>query len=1324
MKWINSILQRLGAPARLNRKSRRVLAQRLSLTCLEDRVTPSTVTWTGGGGDSNWTTAANWGGMVPTAGDDLVFADLSAPVTTVNDFAGGTSFSSITVQGANYTIVGNGIDLSGDVSTTYTSGFSAFLLDTVLGGGDVVVASGGALDFGGAISGVAGLTVSGGGTLLLSGSGSNTYTGTTLLTEGTLGLNKTGATAVAGDLTVGDGDGGELVQLLAANQIADGATVAVGEGAVFELNGMSEAVDALVMQGSTVSIGTGGTLTLSSSISSFDAGNDTTALIQGGTLDLNGSAAFSMVVNDDPSNSTEMRITSVIANGGITKSGTGTLALAGANTYAGATAVNAGVIQAESNAALGTTAAGTTVVSVASVFFSGSNLTIAEGFAVSGDGYLSGGVLAVLNGAATITGNVNLVLGSRIGARAGATLTITGVIGDGGGVSDLVVSQTGDGRTVLSGANTFDGNVVVLGGFLRAASASALGAPGTAATIDVGYGATLELSGGITVPVTKTLDISGVPVPAFSKIMSVAGANTILGDIGITGINNVAFDVAAGTTLTLPGAISGSWDFDKNGPGTLVLTGTSTHTGTVNAYGGELIVNGSLATSQLAIVESTLSGSGTLPAVSTGSGTIAPGGPLGIISTGGLTLDSGATVSVDLNGTAVGTQYDQVSVTGSVSLDGTLSVTLGFTPALGSTFTIIANDGTDAVTGTFIDLAEGAVFSVSGQAFRISYAGGTGNDVTLTALESPTATVTSSVNPAVFGQPVTFSVTVAGSGATPTGNVTLVIDGSTVETVALIGGTATFTAISSLSAAAHTVDVNYAGAGIYDTSSGNLSGGQIVSQASTTLTVVSSDPTTAFGEAVTFTATITPVAPGAGAPTGSVSFFDGATLLGAGTLSAGVATLTTSTLSGGSHTVTAVYGGDTNYAGSTSAPATQVVAAGGTTTALTTSDSETDFRDAITFTATVSSASGAPTGTVTFSVDGTVLATVSVNGSGVATFSTAALASGTHTITARFTPVGGNFLASVGTVTQTVRPTPGNDVNADGRADIIVGTANTSSHIKIFSSADGSLIRSFLAFDGFQGGVASAGGDTNGDGFTDVIAGTSATGSHVKAFDGATGSLQRSFIAFQGFQGGVDVASGDVDGDGFDDVIVGTRTGGSHVKVFSGADGSEIGSFIAFQGSRGGIDVASGDVDGDGFDDVIVGSRTGGSHVKIFSGRDGSLLQSYFAFPGYLGGVTVAAGDLNGDGRVDVVVGAATGSSHVKVFSGLDQSELRSFLALPGFTGDLTVAVADVNGDGVLDIVAGSRTGTSSVTSVDGTSMDATGSFLAFGGFLGGVEVG
>ncbi|MFE2750354.1 Ig-like domain-containing protein, partial [Streptomyces scopuliridis] len=88
-------------------------------------------------------------------------------------------------------------------------------------------------------------------------------------------------------------------------------------------------------------------------------------------------------------------------------------------------------------------------------------------------------------------------------------------------------------------------------------------------------------------------------------------------------------------------------------------------------------------------------------------------------------------------------------------------------------------------------------------------------------------------------------------------------------------------------------------------------------------------------EAKTLTATVAAVPPGAGTPTGTVDFFDGATLLGTGTLSGGVATFTTSALSVGSHLLTAVYSGDTNFTGSTSPVDTQTVNQAATTTALT-----------------------------------------------------------------------------------------------------------------------------------------------------------------------------------------------------------------------------------------------------------------------------------------------------------------------------------------------------------------------------------------------------
>jgi len=77
---------------------------------------------------------------------------------------------------------------------------------------------------------------------------------------------------------------------------------------------------------------------------------------------------------------------------------------------------------------------------------------------------------------------------------------------------------------------------------------------------------------------------------------------------------------------------------------------------------------------------------------------------------------------------------------------------------------------------------------------------------------------------------------------------------------------------------------------------------------------------------VTFTVTVNAVAPGSGTPTGTVTFKDGATTLGVASLNGiGQATSTTTSLSVGSHNITAIYGGDTNFTGSTSSTYTQTV---------------------------------------------------------------------------------------------------------------------------------------------------------------------------------------------------------------------------------------------------------------------------------------------------------------------------------------------------------------------------------------------------------------
>jgi uncharacterized repeat protein (TIGR01451 family) len=122
---------------------------------------------------------------------------------------------------------------------------------------------------------------------------------------------------------------------------------------------------------------------------------------------------------------------------------------------------------------------------------------------------------------------------------------------------------------------------------------------------------------------------------------------------------------------------------------------------------------------------------------------------------------------VEVNGTTAGSGYDQLSVTGTVNLTGaTLSGSAGFTPTTGASFIIIDNDGVDAITGTFAGLPQGATIVLSGQAFTISYSGGSGNDVVLSAAK-PNLALNNSVAPGgtvLPGTDLTYTVTITNTG--------------------------------------------------------------------------------------------------------------------------------------------------------------------------------------------------------------------------------------------------------------------------------------------------------------------------------------------------------------------------------------------------------------------------------------------------------------------------------------------------------------------------------------------------------------------------------
>ena len=178
----------------------------------------------------------------------------------------------------------------------------------------------------------------------------------------------------------------------------------------------------------------------------------------------------------------------------------------------------------------------------------------------------------------------------------------------------------------------------------------------------------------------------------------------------------------------------------KIGTGTFTLSGANTYTGATTVNGGALFVNGSTSSSSAVTVNSgTLGGNGTMGGavfVNIGAN-LAPGptgnGSTGILNTGDLTLHSGSNFSVDLEGPVAGTGYDQVFVTGAVSIaNANLALNLVSGLSVGDNLFIVESTG--AVTGTFTGLADGTTFTQDGVTFTIDYypSGALGGNVELT----------------------------------------------------------------------------------------------------------------------------------------------------------------------------------------------------------------------------------------------------------------------------------------------------------------------------------------------------------------------------------------------------------------------------------------------------------------------------------------------------------------------------------------------------------------------------------------------------------------
>jgi Bacterial Ig-like domain (group 3) len=263
---------------------------------------------------------------------------------------------------------------------------------------------------------------------------------------------------------------------------------------------------------------------------------------------------------------------------------------------------------------------------------------------------------------------------------------------------------------------------------------------------------------------------------------------------------------------------------------------------------------------------------------------------------------------------------DQISVTftDAVELSHTEGLYKGPLSAIAALQTVaVSSGGTSSFTYTVAagDLASGILVDPENN-----------DSVTATCVAAPgtasTTALTAAPNPSVFGQSVSLIATVSGSGGTPTGTVTFMDGASTLGTGTLASGMATLS--TALTVGGHTLSAVYGGDAIFIASiSPNVL--QTVNAGPTTTVVTSAPNPSQPGQSVTFTAVVAATSPAAGTPTGTVTFKDGASTLGGGSLSGNSATFATAALALGAHSITAVYGGDGNFASSTSPTFTQAV---------------------------------------------------------------------------------------------------------------------------------------------------------------------------------------------------------------------------------------------------------------------------------------------------------------------------------------------------------------------------------------------------------------
>jgi autotransporter-associated beta strand protein len=576
----------------------------------------------------------------------------TAASATITDKANGTtSFNDTTTAGSatiNNTANGNlrffGSATAGN-ATIANSGTVTFNV-TSDGGTATINSTGGKLD----ISSSAGIGLG-----ALNGTGTVTLGNENLdLGAGNLGSNFSGVISDTGGGSLTK-QGTGLVVLSGANTYAGGTTVNAGTLQVGNATALGATTGALAVNGGTLDLN-GFSVTVGALSGS-----------PGGTITTSVAGATTLTAGDSTPQTT---YSGIIQDGSgtmaLVKNGTGTLTLAGANTYSGGTTVNAGALQVGNASALGATT-GTLAVDGGTLDLNGFTVTV---------GSLSGSSGTVTS---SVAGTAGLVVNQTTDA------TYAGVIQDGSGTVSL--TKQGDATLNLSGANTYSGGTIIDAGTLQVGNTSALGATTGALTIN---GGTLDLADN-TVTVGNFSGASGAVVTS-----SVAGSSGLI----INQIMDASYD---GVIQDGVGTVS----LTKQGNAMLTLTGANTYSGDTNVNAGILAVGNASALGLGSVF------------VNSG-GTLQTNGVNRHINVGtNYQQGSGGTLMLGITSAS---NYDSLHATGTGSLGGTLHVNFanGYTANLGDTFTLVEADG--GLGGTTFDTINttGALPSFLGEKYTYS----------------------------------------------------------------------------------------------------------------------------------------------------------------------------------------------------------------------------------------------------------------------------------------------------------------------------------------------------------------------------------------------------------------------------------------------------------------------------------------------------------------------------------------------------------------------------------------------------------------------------